>query len=209
MIGTVHETNASAIEAISSLYGQIQADVTYSTGRFWRDVSYTPEWKSDIEEQKGVDDLIVADARHLPVPDGHFKSIMFDPPFIVAHGKQSIMGNRFSSYKTMKLLWAFYNEAIKELYRVTQDSGFVVVKCQDTVSSKKQHWSHVHMMMEADKNGFYVRDLFVLLAKSRMKTHNTRKQQHARKFHSYFLVLEKSGKSNAFQTSNPIRVPRS
>lgn len=97
MIGTVHDTNASAIEAITALYGQIEADVTYSSGKFWKDVSYTPAWRYDICPQEGVQDLIVADARDLPVPDNHFLSIMFDPPFIVAHGKRGIMGNRFGS----------------------------------------------------------------------------------------------------------------
>ena len=37
----------------------------------------------------------------------------------------------------------------------------------------------------------YNKDLFILLAKNRIVGHNHNNQKHARKFHSYFLVLIK------------------
>jgi hypothetical protein len=46
-------------------------------------------------------------------------------------------------------------------------------------------------MNEAEKNGFYTKDLFILVAKTRMIGHNHKIQKHARKFHSYFLVFVK------------------
>lgn len=45
-------------------------------------------------------------------------------------------------------------------------------------------------MYEAIKYGFYPKDMFILLAKSRLN--DGRKQQHARKYHSYFWVFKKS-----------------
>ena len=44
-------------------------------------------------------------------------------------------------------------------------------------------------MYEALDIGFYPKDLFILLAKTRLN--DGRKQQHARKFHSYFWIFEK------------------
>ena len=211
MISTVQETNADAIRAISDLYGDIEADVTFSSGKFWNGVGYEPSVKLDIappmktvkDKETGEktlipvrDDVMTGDSRNLPFPDDSFQSVMFDPPFIVAHGKASIIGNRFGSYRTMKDLWQFYDDSLSELARVVKKGGFIVWKCQDTVSSGRQMLSHVHIINKAIESGLYVRDIFILLAKSRVKPHNMTVQKHARKYHSYFLVLEKGKKPN-------------
>ena len=39
--------------------------------------------------------------------------------------------------------------------------------------------------------GYYPKDKFILLAKNRIMSPNMKNQQHARKFHSYFLVFIK------------------
>ena len=192
MIKSVYATNREVIEAISQLYGTIEADVTYSSGKFWQGVSYLPRWKSDIHPQgEGV---VWANATHLPIADNTWQSIMFDPPFLTDHGKNSIIGKRFSSYPTIELLWDFYRLALIELYRVTKPNGFLIFKCQDTTYFHRQYFSHVYVMNTAIDTGWYVRDLFILTAKHRMMPHNLKNQEHARKYHSYFLVLQKSAK---------------
>jgi len=82
-----------------------------------------------------------------------------------------------------------YSGSLKEFSRVLKDDGIVIFKCQDIVSSAKQHFTHCWVMYEAMKYGFYPKDLFILLAKNRLN--DGRKQQHARKFHSYFFVFKK------------------
>jgi hypothetical protein len=59
------------------------------------------------------------------------------------------------------------------------------------VSSGKQYLSHVEIINMAREIGFYAKDLFILEAKNRLIDPRIKKQQHARKFHSYFLVFEK------------------
>ena len=50
-------------------------------------------------------------------------------------------------------------------------------------------------MNEAIKIGFYPKDLFILLAKSRLVADwQVKNQKNARKFHSYFWVFEKKDK---------------
>ena len=73
--------------------------------------------------------------------------------------------------------------------------GILIFKCQDKVSSGTQYLSHVFIINEATKIGFYATDLFVLLAKSRLIADwQAKNQKSARKFHCYFLVFEKGGK---------------
>lgn len=55
--------------------------------------------------------------------------------------------------------------------------------------------SHVFIINEAEKLGYYCKDMFILLAKNRIVADwQLKNQKNARKFHSYFLVFEKSNK---------------
>lgn len=191
MIKSISESQLEIIKSIQELYtGNVQCDVTFSKGAFWKGLE-EPSFKFDVCPSPKRPDVVQADCRHLPVEDSSFESVMYDPPFIVAHGKDSVIGNRFSSYKSMKELWQFYDDSLKEFSRVIKKKGHLIVKCQDIVSGGKNHLSHVFICNKAEEYGFENVDLFVLTARHRMKTHNTTQQKHARKFHSYFLVFKK------------------
>ncbi len=176
----------------------IDLDCTYSKGSFYKNAPYSePTYKSDIMPK--YDDVIEADAKALPFEDSCFKCVMFDPPFLPGKTKEneatSIMLSRFSGFHSVSDVWEFYSGALKEIYRVLATKGILIFKCQDTSNSLRQCLSHVYIVNEAEKLGFYVKDLFVLLAKHRIIGHNHRNQKHARKYHSYFLVLEKKNKA--------------
>lgn len=194
MIKTISYDQEEIIQNIIDLHCKdgIQLDPTYSKGVFYKNIK-SPELKFDLIPQ--VKDCVQSNANNLPLKNNSVKSMMFDPPFIVGFKENSnptgIMGERFHGFKNIKELWKWYDECILEFSRILDKKGILIFKCQDTVSSGKQWLSHVHIINEAEKNGFYTKDLFVLLAKSRIKGHNHNKQKHARKFHSYFIVFEK------------------
>ena len=55
--------------------------------------------------------------------------------------------------------------------------------------------THTFIQNEAEKLGFYTKDLFILLAKNRLVAKwQLKNQKHARKFHCYFWVFEKNNK---------------
>jgi hypothetical protein len=124
---------------------------------------------------------------------------MFDPPFVMGSGPSilnpkegsNVTISRFSCFRNPKELLSFYKEALAEFYRVLNDNGVLIFKCQDCVISAKNVMSHVVVMNQAVKTGFYPKDLFILNAKARLISGKVKKQQHARKFHSYFWVFEK------------------
>jgi hypothetical protein len=82
-----------------------------------------------------------------------------------------------------------YSGSLAEFHRLLTDGGIVIFKCQDVVASGKNHFTHCWVMYEAMKMGFYPKDMVILLSKNRLV--DGRKQQHVRKFHSYFWVFEK------------------
>lgn len=180
----------------------IQCDPTYGNGNFYKpnDIE-EPEYFSDISPQTEVNkfgrELEICpqlDASALPNLDARLRSIMFDPPFLQTTGKGSIIKDRFGSYPTMQKLWEFYAKALWEFYRVLQPNGVLIVKMQNTVMSGKQWWSVNYVKNLASEYGFNLIDEFVLLAKHRIPQHNLKKQRHARKYHSFFLVFRKGVK---------------
>lgn len=198
-IKSVYNTNDDVISNIMKLYNieQFDLDCTYSTGNFWKNLK-GPKIKTDLFPKN--DNIIQADSENLPFEDGSMKSIMYDPPFVIA-GKSyrdnkegsSIIAKRYEGYESYAHLTRNYYNTLKELYRITEKGGIVVFKCQDTVSGGKNHFTHCLIMNMAVNIGFYPRDMFVLHNNVRINSFGTKwtKQEHARKYHSYFWVFEK------------------
>nr|DAX18157.1 MAG TPA: adenine-specific methyltransferase [Caudoviricetes sp.] len=202
-IQSVNREQENVINDILFLHSpnkRIDVDVTYSKGVFYKSGKVAqPTYKFDLMPQ--TEDTIQADSRCLPLDDDSIETIMFDPPFIIAgesyknntDSNSSKIAKRFSAYKNFEELKEHYYNSLKEFYRVLKKRGIVIFKCQNTVSGGKQLFSHYFILKSALEIGFYPKDEFVLLSKSKMTSFGGRwkRQQHAMKHHSYFLVLKK------------------
>jgi tRNA G10 N-methylase Trm11 len=193
MIKSVSDNQHQIIKDILALYcpDGIDLDPTYSKGNFYKQIE-KPRLKSDLFPQ--ADDVVKSDAASLWLENDSIQTIMFDPPFVAGHTKENptgIIGERFHGFRYVSDLWEWYDKCLLEFHRVLKKNGVLIFKCQDTVSSGKQHLSHVHIINKAEELGFYSKDLFILTAKNRIIGHNHQVQKHARKFHSYFLVFIK------------------
>ena len=200
-ITSISFSNDEIIENIMLLYGidRFDLDCTYSIGHFWKHLPQ-PRNKSDLLPKRN--DIIKASSDNLPFENDSMKSIMFDPPFVIAgetykdnDNGSSIIAKRFEGYKNFNELKNHYFGTLKETYRILQTDGILVLKCQDVVSSGKNHFTHSLVMNMALKVGYYPKELFILMAKNRINSFNGEKwknQFHARKHHSYFWVLQKS-----------------
>ena len=155
--------------------GKIDCDPTYSRGAFYDGTGIeTPGLQFDIHPQ--AEGVARADARQLPLGDDSINCMIFDPPF-----------------PNERELHRFYIDALHETHRVLKPEGILIFKCQDKVSSGKQYFSHVFIMNEAVEAGFYPKDLFILTAGNRLTAKwQARNQQHARKYHCYFWVFQKT-----------------
>jgi len=80
----------------------------------------------------------------------------------------NIINKRFGVYPSEVELHQFYIDSLKEFHRILKQKGILIFKCQDKVSGGKQYMSHCFIYNEAVKAGFYPKDFFVLLAKSRI-----------------------------------------
>ena len=170
----------------------IDCDPTFSIGNFYKDGLPKPKYRFDKTPQ--IEGVIQATSDKLPLENESIDTLMFDPPFVMGTSENyqngsGIIGTRFTAFKDFAELKTMYSNSLKEFYRILRTDGIVIFKCQDCNSSAKQHFSHCWVMYEAMKFGFYPKDLFILFAKNRIN--DGRKQQHARKYHSYFWVFKK------------------
>lgn len=210
MIKTIGFDEQQVIRDILALHcggGKIDLDPTYSTGNFYKRGIPKPILRSDIDPQ--APGVALADVKNLTgFTSGSVGVVMFDPPFTMngeskkpKEKKTGLIGRRFTSFKDWDELRTMYLAAMKELYRVMMPGGVLIFKCQDAVVGGKNHFTHVWIMNRATEIGFYPKDLFVLLAKSRMT--DGREQEHARKFHSYFWIFEKRKSKVSYDSIEP------
>jgi len=172
------------------------ADLTFGNGGFYSSIPL-PKHRFDIDATRK--NCVAASSTATPLTDCAIFSCIFDPPFLTyvkaARQHNSIMAKRFGGYWHYDELQQHYEETIKEAHRVLGAKGLFVVKCQDIIHNHKLHPTHINVVNWA-KPMFRLKDLFVLPAKNRMPMpakdgEATRRQKHARIFHSYFLVFEK------------------
>lgn len=138
----------------------------------------------------------------LPLDDQSIDSIVVDLPFVVSQcdspscidpkDGSMIIFNRFFGYYPVDNLYQSYFHWISECYRVLKPNGICVFKTQGTVSGGVQHNTPEWSFMCAQKVGFTMEDKFVLNSKARLiSASKIKKQCHARKYTSYFLVFKK------------------
>jgi hypothetical protein len=197
VLKSVYENQTDILQAIMAMHCPegFDCDLTYGNGQFWRDLK-APALKFDIDPQKP--EVIQASSDKLPLADCSLKSVVFDPPFLtyVRAGREGngkmVMAKRFAGYWRYDELETHYQATIAESARVLKKQGVMVIKCQDIIHNHKMHCTHANILVWAASK-FRLKDLFVLIAKHRLPSPNRKGvQKHARIFHSYFLVLEKT-----------------
>lgn len=206
MITTISESQTAILRDIEILYNRgrpFQADLTYGHGGFWKH-TIPPALRGDLDPDLPGLTHPGLDVRDLPFESDSLVSVVFDPPFIHAPGKESVMGKQFGGFKSQAALFQMYKESAEEIRRVLAPGGLLVWKCQDIVESGKQVWNHIRIIdwcqdtttepFQADvtSGGFRLEDLFILVNPNRPIGHNHAIQKHARKTHSYFLVFRRT-----------------
>lgn len=192
-------TNDEVFPHVISLFvepGSTVADVTYGKGVFWRRVP------KDAYRLLQSDLSTGTDCRNLPYDDRSLDCVVFDPPYMHTPGGSAHVGHQnYEGYyqnnlaqsekKYHEAVLDLYFRAAKEAWRVLRDGGVYIVKCQDEVCANRQRLTHIEIINELAIYGFVTEDLFVVLRNGKPGVSRVLTQAHARKNHSYFVVLMK------------------
>ena len=194
---SVYESQDKILLAIQKLHcssGFFELDATYGNGGFWENL---PRPKLCFDLMPTAPFVKKGDFRHLPLENCAIASMVLDLPFLcyIRANKGGIMNDRFSGYWTYEELLNDYSAAISEAFRILKRGGTLTFKCQDTVHNHTLQLTHGRVWLMAEKKGFRLKDLFVLVAPNRLPiraaSHGRQTQRHARVFHCYFLVFQK------------------
>jgi hypothetical protein len=202
-------SNAEVFAQLMALHvpgGSRVADVTWGKGAFWRQI---PDGRYEVlatDLQTGVD------CRALPYAVGEIDALVLDPPYmeglfrrettqLAGSGSHAAFRGRYSDGAATvpgtdgprwhEAVLSLYLDAGAEARRVLRNHGVFVVKCQDEVSANRQRLTHVELINAFADDGFYCKDLFVVVRPNRPAVSRLLRQEHARKNHSYFLVFVK------------------
>jgi hypothetical protein len=179
------------------------ADVTYGKGVFWRKIP-SGKYETHFSDLKTG-----TDCRRLPYSDQSLEAVVFDPPYIegfyrnkadalAGAGSHGAFRDYYSDgtardgvdgFKYHDAVLAMYAQAAVEAKRVLRPDGHYIVKCQDEVSANRQKSTHVELIYLYELLGFYCKDIIVVVRDNRPGVSRLKQQTHARKNHSYFLVL--------------------
>ena len=199
--------NAEVFPHVLALHvpeGSVVADVTFGSGVFWRNVQKGKYVLKATDIANGID------CRQLPYEEQSIDCVVLDPPYMEGffrrtefHKAGSGTHSAFRSYysngderptgsaKWHQAVTDLYFKAGREAFRVLKPKGTLIVKCQDEVSANQQWLTHVEIINEYAKFGFYCKDLFVVVRENRPVIARLKRQVHARKNHSYFLIFVK------------------
>jgi hypothetical protein len=184
--------------------GAVIADVTYGKGVFWQRVPADDYVVLASDLQTGVD------ATALPYDDDSLDALVLDPPYMeglfrrdkshmAGSGTHAAFRKHYSNGQATNGDGPKWHDAVLDLYRRAGDEakrtlrsgGVFIVKCQDEVSANRQRLTHVELITHFEAHDFYCKDLFVVVRANRPGVSRVKKQVHARKNHSYFLVFVK------------------
>lgn len=184
--------------------GSVVADVTWGKGVFWKQVPKDRYVLHASDLQMGID------CRKLPYADDSHDCVVLDPPYMEGLFRRSqdhmAGAGNFAAFrdhysdgeattsdgpKYHAAVTDLYFRAGREAYRVLRHRGILIVKCQDEVSANQQRLTHVEIINEYERLGFYTKDLFVIVRTNRPGVSRLLKQEHARKNHSYFIIFVK------------------
>lgn len=202
-----------------------ECDPTFSIGNFYGSFTIKkdngteenieipiPKYRYDVSPQvEGVEKI--EPLGPIPLPDNSVSSVCIDLPFVISCGpsmttpdydeegnkvRNNLISRRFAAYYPVAQLLESYKHWIEEAYRILKPDGILVFKTQATVTGSKFLNTPYYSRLIAESNGFDSLDEFILLAKNRLVSGKVKNQQHARSFHSYFLVFKKSLKKKVF-----------
>ena len=173
-------------------------DATVNGGRFWRGSNRTVTGM-DIDSRHNPD--VLADNTKMPLRDGSFDVIVYDPPHIPNQGrdKKKDFNTRFglvlrSSKENHYTFTHTFPPFVREAYRVLRTEGILLCKITDYVHHHRYQWAHIELINAAHEVGFIPCDCVIKIRKGPIIDPKWKKAHHTRRQHCYWLVFRKSKK---------------
>lgn len=188
VVKSVYYMEEDILKGIIELYltkDRFDADMTYSLGGFYRRIPQ-PCLKYDIEPK--CDDVRPLEEFD-KLADKSLESVVIDLPFFVGiNPGKFYYKERYGTFSSLDELLKTYADMMRRATTKLMPHGILVIKTQPFIHGNRQIWTNYYLYEYARELNLEMVDEFVLVNKKRM-LHISGKQQHARRFHAYFLCF--------------------
>lgn len=185
--------NASQLQILKDIVllyvpaGQIDCDLTYSEGGFYRQL-LKPKDCYDIQPLCDfVQPLDMVKSKQ-----NCYQSVVIDLPFYVDKGARYSMSERYGKFDSVEELQDTYTAMLQLAKQLLVPNGVLIMKVQDTSYNHKPIWIHTLVEQTAKELDLQMEDVLIHTEKSVPTMAHYTIQRHARKQHSYFYVFRKS-----------------
>lgn len=179
-------------------------DVTYNRGVMWKGTGYSP-YRVDVDREMSPEADLIADCRQLPLADGSFDVIAFDPPHLpVAAASANSSGierrqyglTEVGDYRTGDHVAPLFEPFLCEARRVLRSQGIVIAKIADLVHNHRYQWQHVDFINAARAVGMTACDVVIKAdpAASNLKSSKWQRVHHFRRAHCYWIVVRRDAR---------------
>lgn len=197
-------------------------DATCNQGTMWRDCTYAPTVRMDIDPLHALD--VVGDFTAMPFEAGSFDVVVFDPPHLPTHAASK------NSSKIWKRRYGITEEGagreednvsgmfmpfLVEAERVLRPGGIVLAKIADLVHNHRYQWQQVAFVLAVEQvPGLSPCDMLIKADPNAGSLMSSKWQnpKHLRKAHCYWIVVrkgrcERPGNAEVEEVE-PLGVPR-
>jgi hypothetical protein len=132
-------------------------DPCFNKGSMYGKIVPWPVHRFDIKPiAPGV---LNARAEALPFTAACLSSLVIDPPFLIhSPGSENRMASRYGFYHSKSELMNSFTDFIREAYRVLEQDGLFVFKCQDVIHNRRRFFASLYVMNVSLSLGFNVID---------------------------------------------------
>ena len=167
-------------------------DATYGKGRFWTEWQPKRLITNDLDQNTNAQ--MHADFTDLPMPNDSMDAVVFDPPYKLSgtpSGEGPASGDESygvkGKYVPVRERHNLMLDGADECARILKRGGYLLIKCQDQVSSGRVHWQT--FMMWDHMSDLELVDMLHL--RGYRKQPKGRRQLHARRNYSTLMIWEK------------------
>ena len=169
----IHHSNAGALYAIQELHLNgmpIELDPMFNRGTMYggnRSI-HLPKIKIDIEPQHEM--VTQGNARYLPKHIDGIKSVILDPPWLISKTGTSHLCTRYGHFESKEKLILFIHQIIREAYRVLNQDGIMIFKCQDFNHDRRKFFMSLIVMNYSLQVGFNPLDELIIAPPSHRRS---------------------------------------
>lgn len=187
-------TNAHMIRDVARL-GYLHEDwrtldPTFGNGTWWK--LWQPDYlvACDIDPDRSPLGRSI-DVTRLPMRDGYFDAVAFDPPYKLNGTPTADVDGRYGVhvYRSREDRHRLILDGVTECARVLAVGGFLIVKCQNQVNGGKVRWQTD--IVTAHAAGLRLDKVDELHMLGYRPQPEGRRQEHARRNHSTLLIFQR------------------